>query len=238
MSKNLTNVATATPIANALVYNNRFANVRLNAEQITAENLKNWRDIVSNLHRVAYKVYEYCENNGLKADNTSVDKTAVFDALRILLNDGIGQVNEHKLYANDEIATLVIGYAGKRANKDDDAVKAISQEITNLKKAISSLDGMAGVNPEHIAELKADLAGKEEEKKALLKVEDMRIKQPTMTTFATFCLDVEHALARMISGQMAKSLEELDKEEEARRQARREKAKARKAEKKAEQANA
>lgn len=231
MSKNLTN--NATPIANALVYNNRFANVRLNAEQITAESLKNWRDIVNNLHREAYKVYEYCENNGLKADSTSVDKTAVFDALRILLNDGIGQVNEHKLYANDEIATLTIGYAGKRANKDDDAVKAISQEITNLKKAINSLDGMAGVNPEHIAELKADLTAKEEEKKALLKEADMRIKQPTMTSFNAFCLDVEHALARMISGQMAKSLDELDKEEEERKALRKAKAKAAKAAKKA-----
>lgn len=220
-----------SPIANALVYNNRFANVRLNAEQITAESLKNWRTIVNTLHRNAYKVYEYCENNGLKADNTSVDKTAVFDALRILLNDGIGAVNEHKLYANDEIATLVIGYAGKRANKDDDAVKAITEEITNLSKAIKALDGMAGVNPEHLAELKAEKAAKEEEKKALLKVEDMRIKQPTMTTFNAFCLDIEHALARMISGQMAKSLEELDKEEEERKAARRAKAKAKKAEK-------
>lgn len=231
--KNSTNI---TPIANALVYNNRFANVRLNAEQITAESLKNWRTIVATLHRNAYKVYEYCENNGLKVDSTTVDKTAVFDALRILLNDGIGQVNDHKLYANDEIATLVIGYAGKRANKDDNAVKSITDEINKLRKAINSLDGMAGVNPEHIAELKADLKAKTDEKSELLKQADMRIKQPTMTTFNAFCLDIEHALARMISGQMAKSLDELDKEEEERRQARREKAKARKQAKKSENA--
>lgn len=231
MSKNLTNVATISPLANALVYNNRFANVRLNAEQITAESLKNWRTIVNNLHRAAYAVYENCENNGLKVDNASIDKTAVFDALRVLLADGVGQVNEHKLYANDEIATLVIGYAGKRANKDDGAVKAITEEIAKLNKAISAVDGMAGVNPDYVTELKAQKVQKEEEKKALLKTEDMRIKQPTMTTFNAFCLDVEHALARMISGQMAKSLEELDKEEEERKAARREKAKARKAEK-------
>lgn len=236
MSKNLNSNATLTPIADALVFNNRFANVRLNAEQIGAESLKNWKDLMSKLHTAAYNVYVYCENNGLRTEDKQVDRTALCDALRIMLHNGVGEVQGHKLYINDAIITLIVGYAGKRGNKDDDKVKALTEEISKLTKAINAVDGMAGVNPEYVAELKAKKTAKMEEKSELLKEVDMRIKQPTMTTFATFCLDVEHAIARAISGQLAKSPEELAAEAEARRQARREKEKARKAAKKAENA--
>ena len=234
MSKNLTNVAT-TSTANALVFNNRFANETLTATQIGAENLKTWLTLMENLHDAGYAVYVECENNGLRHDTKEVNKSSIFTALQKLMNDGIGEVNGQKLFINDEIATLIIGYAGKRGNKDGDALQAVKDDITNLTKAINAVDGMAGVNPEYVEELKAKKAEKEAEKKALLDQPDNRIKQPTKTSFRAFRLDVEHAFARAITGQLAKSPEELAAEVEARRKERREKEKARKQAKKAQE---
>jgi hemerythrin-like domain-containing protein len=61
----------------------------------------------------------------------------------------------------------------------------------------------------------------------------MRIKQPTRTTSNAFRLDVEHYLARAITGQLAKTLEELDAEDADRKAKRAAAAKARKAKKNA-----
>ena len=221
-------------IMNALTANNRFANVKITGDQIGVDNFETWKTMLENLHRSAYSAYVVCENSGLTAESVSIDKTAVFDAIKPILSV-IGDVNGHKLYANAEMAVAMIAYSGRRANKDAGELQLINSQISNTKKAIAVYEKInvadKAFKESKLAEMNAALEKLIDEKDALLEKPDMRIKQPTRTTFNAFRLDVEHFLARTISGQLAKTLEELDAEEAARKEARKAAAKARKAKK-------
>lgn len=223
-------------LVDALVYNNRFANKMVDGEQITAEGLSNWKTLVEKLHRAAYNAYVICENSGLKAESTNIDKTEIFNAIREILAT-VGEVNSHKMYANAEMAVAVIGYSGKRANKDAPELQFCLSRIRNLQKEISDYEKLNVTDAEFkankLAAMNADLETLEDEKATLLKTADMRIKQPTRTTSNAFRLDVEHFMARAITGQMAKTLAELDAEDAERKAKRAEAAKLRKAKKSA-----
>lgn len=218
---------TTTTLANCLVYNNRFATAKLNADQLGAENFANWKTLVHNLHRACYAVYCECENNGLKVEDKAVDKSAIFDSVRFILG-AIGEVNEHKMYANEQVAIALIGYAGRRANKDAPQLQLVNSQIANAKKELKIAEELNGVEEGYIDGLKARLEELEGKKAELIATADMRIKQPTMTSESAFRLEVEHLFARAITNQLAKTLEELDAEEEARKAERKAKAKARK----------
>lgn len=219
-------------LVEALVFNNRFANKSVNGEQISAEVLATWKSLIEKLHRVAYKTYVVCENSGLKAESTDIDKTEIFAAIRDILAT-VGEVKAHKMYANAEMAVAVIGYSGKRANKDAPELQLCNSRISNAKKEIRLAEGMSGLNPEYLPSLQERLEALEAERAELLATADMRIKQPTRTSANAFRLDVEHYFARAITGQLAKSLEELDAEEAERKEKRKAAAKARKAKKNA-----
>lgn len=230
------NTNTNKALVDALVFNNRFANKSINGEQISAEGFATWKTLIDKLHRVAYTTYVVCENSGLKAESTDIDKTEIFNAIRDILAF-VGTVNEHKMYANAEMAVAVIGYSGKRANKDAPALQFCISRIRNLTKEISDYEKLNVGDDEYkanrLAEMNASLEALEDEKTELLATADMRIKQPTRTTSNAFRLDVEHYLARAITGQLAKSLEELDAEDKERAEKRKAAAKARKAKKNA-----
>ena len=231
-TQNITNKA----LVDALVYNNRFAGKMVTAEQITAESLDAWKKSIDKLHRAAYIAYVTCENSGLKAESENIDKAEIFNAIREILAT-VGAVNEHKMYANAEMAVAMIGYSGKRANKDAPELQFCVSRIRNLQNEITAYEKLNVSDAEYkatkLAEMNESLNALLEEKKALLDTADMRIKQPTRTTTNAFRLDVEHFLARAITGQLAKTLEELDAEDAERKAKRAAAAKARKANKKA-----
>jgi hypothetical protein len=230
------NTNTNKALVDALVFNNQFANKFVEGKQIGAEELSAWTKLVDKLHRAAYSAYVVCENSGLKAESTDIDKTEIFNAIREILAT-IGEVNSHKMYANAEMAVAVIGYSGKRANKDAPELQYCLSRIRNLTKEISDYEKLNVTNEEHkatkLAEMNDSLAKLEKEKKDLLDTANMRVKQPTRTSSNAFRLDVEHFLARAITGQLAKTLEELDAEDAERKAKRAEAAKARKAKKNA-----
>lgn len=223
-------------LVDALVYNNRFASARVDGEQIGVENFSAYKTLVEKLHRASYSAYVVCENSGLKAESNSIDKTEIFNAIREILAL-IGEVNEHKLVANAEMAIAMIGYSGRRGNKDSGELQLCLSRLSNARRELSKYENIKVTDEEHkakvIADMKQAIANLENEKTELLKTADMRIKQPTRTNFNAFRLDVEHFLARAITGQMAKTLEELDAEEAARKAERAARAKARKAKKNA-----
>ena len=83
-----------------------------------------------------------------------------------------------------------------------------------------------------IANLESKLAELNEKKKSLIKnTPDVSETKPTKTSPTAFRKEVEKKFARIISGQLAKSPEELEAEELARKEARKASAKARKANK-------
>lgn len=213
-------ITCTTALVDCLVDNNRFATKKLNAEQIGAESFREWKTLVESLHKVAYLAYMDCENSNLTADSNDIDKTAVFNALREILTE-LGEVNGHKLCANAELASLVIGYSGKRGNHDSPELQLCNSKIQNARNLLNKYAKMNGVNPEAIANLEAEIETLNSEKAELLNTADNRIKKPTRTTFEAFRLEVEHRLARAIAEQQAKSWEELEAEAEAKRAARR-----------------
>lgn len=234
---NTTTTVKNSTIADCLVDNNRFATVKLNAEQLGAERFREWTEAIANLHSVAYTVYAKCENDNLAKATETLNLTPLFDKIRGIL-DGIGDINGHKVYPTAELATLIIGYAGKRANADSPELQLCLSKIRNRKKELAEYEKTNGVNPESITAMKNEIATLEEIKSDLLAQPDNRIKKPTRTSDAMFRLEVEHRLARVIAEQMAKSWEELEAEEAARKAERKAKNKARKAAKKAAEAAA
>ena len=227
---NITNKA----LVDALVYNNRFAN-KMVADQISAEALDAWKKAINTLHRAAYAAYVVCENSGLKAESESIDKAEIFNAIREILAI-IGNVNEHKMYANAEMAIAMIGYSGRRANKDAPDLQFCLSRISNLKKEIAQYEKLNVSDAEYkaqtLASMNENLQALLEKKQTLIDTADMRIKQPTRTTENAFRLEVEHFLARAIVGQQTKTLEQLDAEDAERKARRAAAAKARKANKK------
>lgn len=213
-------------ISTSIVFNNRFASAKLTADQIGDELLKNWLDAVKNLHKAAYSVAVKCENLP-NNDTSAVDKTVLFSSIRAIL-DIVGNVNGHKLTANDHMATLIIGYANRRGNCDSPELQLTLSRISNARKTLAIYEKTAGVNPASIEEVKTQLAELEEHKTALLQQADNRHKVVTRTSINNFRLDVEHLIARIITEQQAKTWEELEQEAEERRKARREKTKQKK----------
>lgn len=231
MKNNIT--ISGTTLQDCLVLNNRFANVHMTAEQLGAEGLKDWNALLDSMHSAAYSIYALCENNGLTVESNSVDKSAVFSAIHEIFAI-IGEINGHKLVANEEIATLIIGYAGKRANSDSPELQLCLSRLRNRQRELADAEKFNGVNPVFIKTVKEEIEKLQEEKSALLASPDNRIKAPTRTTASAFRLEVEHRLARAISDQQAKSWEELEAEAEAKRKERRAKTAAKKQAKKTE----
>ena len=216
-----------TNLQEMLTYNNRFASAKLDAEQMGAESFAQWKTLITNLHRESYKVYVLCESSGMKAEDSNVDKSGIYTCVKVIL-DTIGEVKNHKLYANEETAITLIGYSGKRGNVDAPELQYCNSCISNAKKELRLAQEINGYNPEAIQALKVRLEELEAQRTELLATADMRYKKPTMNSANGFRLEVEHYFARVINGQMAKTLEELDKEEEERKAKRKANAKARK----------
>lgn len=211
MANTITN---KTSLVNGLVYNNRFATTSISSSQIGDADLKTWKTLIENLHKSAYSVYAFCENNNLQADSTEVDKSEVFTALRPIMSE-LGEVNGHRMLANAELATLIVGYAGKRGNSDSPDLQFCLSKLRNRQKELAEYKKTNGVNPEAIQHLEEEIVALEEEKKTLLSAPDNRIKAPTRTSSNAFRLEVEHRIARAIAEQQAMSweaLEERDKE--------------------------
>lgn len=219
-------------IANCLVYNNRFATAKLNAEQLSPEALKEWTDAVNAMHKSAYAIAVKCENEQVKMENPTIDKGDLYASIRTALAL-VGDINGHKLYANDAIATLVVGYANRRVNADSPALQFVKSRISNSKRLLAVYEKTAGVNPEAIESLRNEIDTLTNERDGLIAEADNRHKVVTRTSATSFRLDVEHLFARIITEQAAKTWEELESEAEARKAARNAAAKARKQAKKA-----
>lgn len=232
---NNTMTVSATTLQDCLHDNNRFSNHKLTADQIGADNLREWTKLVEDLRSASYAVFAFCENSDLSVESKSVDKTPVYNALREILSV-VGEVKGHKLYANEELATLMVGYAGKEGTKRSPELQFCLSQLRNRREELKKSENVNGVNPDYIKNLEKEIAELEEKKSALEAQPDNKVSEPTRMSATTFRLKVEHRLARVIDEQKAKTWEELEAEAEARKQARKEAAKARKQAKKAEEA--
>lgn len=217
-------IVNKTALADSLLFNERFGNKRLNAEQIGAEDLHNWKTLFTNLHKAAYTVYELCENDEpTEEDLEGLDLDEVFNALRELYN-AVGEVNGHKMYVTTKAAIHVIGKSGTgNGNEYAPALQFVMSKKSNAQNYLRNLKKINGVNPEAIQEQEAIIEAADEEISALKDIPDMWKKVPTRTKPDQFRADVERYIARAIKGQKAKSWETLEAEDQARKDAKKKK---------------
>lgn len=213
-----------TIIAEALVDNREYKNVRINGEAVGVKNARKWIAAVKAIRIPAYGVRVYRYNNMGEAGEVPVcDETPVYDAIAPIL-EMIGEVNGAKLNARniaEEIISVALRFrviditnemaharaeyrkARKAANEDENEETLAALEAA--KAEVERLEGEPG-NCKRIAEIVSEGA---------------------------FVKAVEILLGDAIKKQALKSADEVAAEEEAKRAARRDAKKAKKAAKKA-----
>lgn len=216
--KNTMNIS--AKIQKALHDNNGFTSRKLTAEQLdnSLDNLHTWNNLMDELRKAAYAVYEYCENNDLKAEDTCVNKDAVYAPLKAILAE-VGEVKGYKLHANEALVINIIKYSGKSGTKRSPELQLCMSKLSNRKSELRQYEKLNGVNPESIEALNEQIADLEDEKKKLEDTYGNKVKDPTRVSLNSFKVEVEHRLARAIDGQLIKTNEQLDAEEQARKDA-------------------
>lgn len=229
-----------TALLDSMIYNNRFANKTITAAQIGAEDLKTWTDLVNDLHKHAYAVYEAQENH--VSDRADLN-TSLFNSVKTIIA-AIGDLsftdahgNEHKapMVINDnfckDLMELATKYAGRMGKDKAPELQLIESQISNTRKTLNQYENINGVNPDTIANLKAQLEELQAKKADLMNTADMCKDKPAIASPATFRKAFEHHLARAIEGQKAQSWEEYEAAKAARKAARKARHAAQKAEK-------
>lgn len=220
-------IVSKTAFMDCLVDNNRFKSHKINAEQISAEDLRVWTALVADLHKAAYKVYEAQENHA----DTKAPKAALFANVKVILN-AIGDLeltdkdgNKHKAPVtiddkfSADIADLCSNYAGKIGSDKAPALQLVESRLSNARTTLNKYRKLNGVNPDTITALENEIEELTEERSTLMETADMCIDKPVMTSPNAFRKAFEHHLARTIMGQKAKSWEEYEEEKAAKKKA-------------------
>lgn len=223
----MANIINKTSLVDSLVFNNRFGNKKLTAVQIGAEDLHIWESLITNLHKVSYEVYVLCENdNPTEEDLSALDMTKVYNALRDILAQ-IGDINGHKMYVTTKMATLCVAKSGTgNGNWYAPELQFKMSQLSGAKRTLRDYQKTNGINPDSIKELETLIDTYEDEVSELKNTPDMWRKIATRTSANAFRSDVERTIARAISGQKAKTWDELEAEDKARKEDRKAKRKA------------
>lgn len=211
-------ITTKTALVDSLVFNNRFGNKKLTGDQIGAENLHNWKNLVEALHKASYDVYVLCENDEpTEEDLAALDMSKVYEALRNIYAQ-IGEVNGHKMYVTSKIATLCVAKSGTgNGNWYAPDMQFAMSKLSNAKKLLRDYQKTNGVNPEAIKEQEDLIESISDEIATLKDTPDMWHKTATRVKPESFRADVERSIARAIAGQKAKTWDELEAEEQKRK---------------------
>ena len=200
-------------LTNAILYGNKFTNIKVNGDTIGAENFKTWETACNNLEHSLYNAIAKSQNYQL---DEKADLNKVFADFRTIA-DLIGEVNGFKLKCNLEDALAVAPYTLTDGTKDAPEMQLAKSEKQFYEKRLKTLMETKGVNPKAIEEAQEKLTTAKAEVERLKGIEDMSVKVPKMVAEATFRLKFEHYLARKINGQLTRSYEELKAEEDAKK---------------------
>ena len=215
-----TNTTTIANLASTLVYNNRFGSNKINGDQLGSESFDQWKKMEEALLEASYRVAVKCHDSALRDDRNAVDYSGLYNALHPILA-AIGEVNGHRLYANAAFANIMVGLSYREVDSKSTELADIDLQLRNRRSELRSAKELNGVNPEYLEELQDKIDALSEKSKELCKLPDNKVKIIKSATITSFRLKLEHELARIITEQKAKTWEELEAEEEAKRQARR-----------------
>lgn len=229
---------TTTIYAEALADNRNYKNARMDGKTIGVSESRTWNNAVKALRIPAYAIAQYRHANLANAEIVACDLSPLYTALRTVL-DLVGEVNGAKLHA-ENIAETVIANASRIRTVDISNEMGEARYCLNLanKVANGTVDfaDMVLVSTdenrtkffkklEKASESEEDMTALVEECKKTVK--DLESKPGNckklfeISTESAFVKAVEVALGDAINGQCMKSAEQVQAEEEAKRQARR-----------------
>lgn len=215
---------TTTIYAEALSDNRNYKNARMDGKTIGVSESRTWNNAVKAMRYPAYAIAQYRHAN---LANTEVvapcDLSPLYTALRAVL-DLVGEVNGAKLHA-ENIAEVVIANASRIRTIDISNEMATARyEKRQAKKALDEDDTVE--NQTAYDNAKAEVERLESEPNNCKKLFEINAE-------SAFVKAVEIALGDAINGQCMKTAEQVQAEEEAKRQARRAKTAEKKKAKKA-----
>lgn len=215
---------TTTIYAEALSDNRNYKNARMDGKTIGVSESRTWNNAVKAMRYPAYAIAQYRHAN---LANTEVvapcDLSPLYTALRTVL-DLVGEVNGAKLHA-ENIAEVVIANASRIRTIDISNEMATARyEKRQAKKALDEDDTVE--NQTAYDNAKAEVERLESEPNNCKKLFEINAE-------SAFVKAVEIALGDAINGQCMKTAEQVQAEEEAKRQARRAKTAEKKKAKKA-----
>lgn len=201
-----------TKIAEAILYGNKFTNIKVNGDSVGVETFKSWETACNNLEHSLYDVIAKSQNYQLDEE---ADLNKVFANFRTLA-DLLGDVNGFKLRCNIEDALAIAPYTLTDGTKDAPEMQLAKSTKTYYRNMVKTYLATPGVNPKAVEEAQTNLKLATDKVEELKKVENMSTKEPKMVAESSFRLKLEHYLARKIEGQLTKTYDELKAEEDAR----------------------
>lgn len=215
---------TTTIYAEALADNRNYKNARMDGKTIGVAESRAWNNAVKAMRFPAYAVAQYRHDNMANAEVAApCDLSPLYAALRVVLNL-VGEVNGAKLHA-ENVAEIVVTNASRIRTID------ISEEMAHArlekrlaKKALDEKD--SAENQTAYDNACAEVERLESEPNNCTKLFEINSE-------SAFVKAVEVALGDAITGQCMKTAEQVQAEEETKRQARRAKTAEKKKAKKA-----
>lgn len=207
-------------IANALVYNSTIMHNKtatINGGQIGVDAYGAWKSALENAHRDFYKYECAIITASINPDKSAKDATSeAFKALQTIL-DLVGEVNGHPIHKSVELLNILAKYSMVDKKERIGDAMLIQSQIKNLRAELNTPSN--GATEEWIAAKEKELNTKMEELRIADKQANSASKYNSRVKFGTFATKMECALAKIVKGQEAKTWEELEAEEQARKDA-------------------
>ena len=220
---------TMNKYATALRATRGFAGTRINADIMSAEDVKVWHEALNGLHNVAYDVASTRYNEAGSDAGILVSK--FYEALRKVYGL-IGELdNGARLRADANcINTIVTMSTCQKAKKSAQLDYVMGQKRTDAQY-LRTLENTNGADPKTIEKLRANIAEYDKQIEEL-KAESMNYyKQMGKTSASAFYKAIEDFLADQVEGRAIMTEEEVQAEKKAKNAKVAEKRKAAKANK-------
>lgn len=216
-----------TNIANALAYNSTIMNNKaatIDGGQIGVEDYGSWKTALENAHRDFYKYECAIITASINPEKSAKDATVqAFNSLQAIL-DLVGEVNGHTIRKSVDLLNVLAKYSMVDKKERIGNAMLIQSQIKNLRAELRDVND--GVPQDWIDAKEKELNTKMEELRLADKRTDSASKYNARAKYGVFATKMECALAKIIKGQEAKTWEELEAEEQARKDAARARRKA------------
>lgn len=203
---------TITIYAEALADNRNYKNARMDGKTIGVSESRTWNNAVKAMRYPAYAVARYRHANLANAEVVApCDLSALYSALHTVL-DLVGEVNGAKLHAENIAETVIANASRIRTIDISNEMASARYEKRQAKKALDEDDSVE--NQTAYDNARAEVERLESEPNNCKKLFEINSE-------SAFVKAVEVALGDAINGQCMKTAEQVQAEEEAKRQARR-----------------